>query len=81
MNTASTEMIRDFAELKKKGINEFFCVVTNEGRMHAPVIRRTAKGVSTYANRMFEKYGEGVEVEVGYFDHTFRWNTYCKYGA
>lgn len=82
INTASAEMIKDFAELKKQGIATFICTTWNaNGKRYEPVIRHTAQGVSAYANRMYNKYGDGVTVEVGYFDKSFDWHTYCTYGA
>ena len=41
--------------------------ILGSGRRLKPVIRRTKKGVSDYANRMYDKYGDDVTVEVGYF--------------
>ena len=42
-------------------------------RTFKPVIRKTEKGISAYANRMYNKYGDDVTVEVGYFDDNFNW--------
>lgn len=38
------------------------------GKILAPVIRNTAKGQSNYANRMWNKYGDGVTVRQYHFD-------------
>lgn len=80
-NTACESMIRDFAELKKRGITVFLCSTSNAGKDYKPVLKRTARGVSAYANKMYDKYGDGVSVEVCYFDADLKWVNYCTYGA
>lgn len=80
-NTACETMIREFAELKKQGITDFICTTHNGGKRYKPVMKHTAQGVSAYANDMYNKYGDNVSVEVGYFDHNFNWHTYCTYNA
>lgn len=44
-----------------------------DGTWLKPVIRNTEKGQSAYANRMWNKYGDEVTVEQGYFDDNFNW--------
>lgn len=78
-NTASEDMIMDFAELKKYGINHFIITTTTPDRSYTPVIRHTAQGVSSYANRMYSKHGDDTKVEVGYFDSNCEYNIYCTY--
>lgn len=80
-NTACESMIRKFAELKKQGITDFICTTWNGDKRYKPVMKHTAQGVSAYANNMYNKYGDGVAVEVGYFDNNFKWHTYCTYQA
>jgi hypothetical protein len=80
-NTASTEMIKEFAELKKQGITDFICTTYTSGKRYKPVIRHTAQGVSSYANAMYSKYGDDTTVEIGYFDHDLNWHDYCTYHA
>ena len=80
-NTASQSMIEDFAELKKQGITEFWCMTDTGSKTLSPVIKKTAQGVSSYANSMYRKYGDSVAVEVYYFDSEFNCITYCTYGA
>lgn len=82
-NTADQGMIKDFADLKKKGITVFICTTTNTitGKHLKPVVKHTAQGVSSYANQMWRKYGDAVAVEVGFFDQEYNWKTYCTYGA
>lgn len=80
-NTADAGMVKDFAELKKRGVTDFICTACNGGKAYKPVMRHTAQGVSAYANKMYSKYGDGVTVEVGYFDGECRWHDYCTYGA
>ena len=43
-NTANQEMIREFAELKKKGITDFICTTINDitGKHLKPVMKHTA---------------------------------------
>lgn len=81
-NTASDDMIRDFAELKKRGIDRFGCQITKpDGTWLTTQIRRTAQGVSAYANRAYRQYGDGTSVEVFYFDaEASQMKTYCTYG-
>lgn len=79
-NTASKEMIEDFAELKKQGIKHFLVTTTTDTKTYTPVVKSTAQGVSSYANKMFRKYGDDTKVEVGYFDSNCNYNTYCTYG-
>lgn len=38
------------------------------GKILSPVFRKTEKGVSDYANRMWNKYGDGVTVRQYHFD-------------
>lgn len=38
------------------------------GKRLKPVMRRTEKGISNYANKMYCKYGECIRVDVGYFE-------------
>lgn len=80
-NTASADMIKDFAELKKQGITDFICTTFNAGKRYKSIMRHTAQGVSAYANNMYNKYGDGVTIEIGYFDNDFTWHDYCTYGA
>lgn len=80
-NTADYEMIKDFAELKKDGITNFICTTKNENKWYKPVMKHTAQGVSAYANKMYSKYGDSVQVEVGYFDNNCDWHTYTTYCA
>lgn len=61
-------MIRDFKNLKERGVEEFRCMTYVEDRVYKSVWRRTARGVTAYVNRMFQKYGDGAEVRVDYFD-------------
>lgn len=80
-HTESIEMVKDFAELKKRGITDFICTTWNGNKMYKPVMKHTAQGVSAYANQMYRKYGDATMVEVGYFDEKFNWHTYTKYQA
>lgn len=41
--------------------------ILGNGKHLKPVIRKTEKGISDYANRMYRKYGDEVTVEVGHF--------------
>lgn len=80
-NTADAGMVKEFARLKKQGVTDFICTTYNNGKAYKPVMKHTAQGVSAYANRMYNKYGDGVAVEVGYFDNDCVWHDYCTYGA
>lgn len=55
--------------------------ILEDGKALKPVMRKTEKGISEYANRMFRKYGEAVTVEVGFFDNCLNWIQYCTYHA
>lgn len=83
-HTESNEMIQDFAELKKRGVDRFGCQVTKpDGKYLTAVIKHTAQGVSSYANRMYRKYGDGTSIEIFYFiieDGVGKMKTYCTYG-
>lgn len=68
---ASKELIRDVEHVKEfLGVAEFQCIATyiNAGGTISTeiVTRKTANGISSYANRMFSKYGENVNVKVVY---------------
>ena len=80
-NTADRHMIEEFANLKKQGITDFICTTWNGDKRFKPVMKHTAQGVSSYANKMYDKYGDAVQIEVGYFDNNFNWKTYCTYSA
>lgn len=80
-NTASEEMIKDFAELKKQGITDFICTTSTNKTTFKPVMKHTAQGVSSYANSMYNKYGDSTAVNVGYFDNNFNWHDYTTYRA
>lgn len=59
----------------------FICqaLLKNKKKALTPVIRKTEQGVTDYANRMFNKYGDEVIVEVGHFDDQLNWVTDCTY--
>lgn len=78
-NTAAPDMINEFAELKKHGVNTFICTASTSKKTYKPVIKHTAQGVSSYANDMYNKYGDDVAVQVGYFDKDYNWHDYCTY--
>ncbi len=84
VHTESDEMVRDFAELRKQGVDRFGCQVTKaDGSYLKTQIKKTAQGVSSYANRMYRKYGDGTTVEVFYFiveNGVGKMKTYCTYG-
>lgn len=68
---ASKELIRDVEHVKEfLDVTEFRCIATyvNAGGTISTeiVTRKTANGISSYANRMFSKYGENVNVKVVY---------------
>lgn len=83
INTASEIMINDFKEFKKQGITDFYCTVSNSvnNKIYKPVMKHTAQGVSTYVNKMFDKYGDTILVSVDYFDKESNLHTYTIYGA
>ena len=81
INTADAEMIRDFAELKAEGITDFILQTSTDKKTYKPVIKHTAQGVSSYANQMFDTYGDSTIVEVYYFDNEFNEHKYCTYAA
>lgn len=61
---------------------EYILTTTLEnGETLKPVMRKTEKGISNYANKMFSKYGEYVTVEVGFFDNALNWIPHCTYHA
>ena len=78
LNLSYQSVEKDFAELKKQGISSYLVTVITS-REHKPVVRRTAKGVCSYAGRAYIKYGDGVRVEVGYFDEGLNYQLYCIY--
>ena len=57
--------------------------ILGNGKHLKPVIRTTQKGISDYANRMYNKYGDDVTVEVGHFDESngLNWILDCTYHA
>lgn len=55
--------------------------ILGNGKALKPVIRRTEKGISDYANMMYRKYGDDVTVEVDYLDDNFNLKRYCTYHA
>lgn len=83
INTASENMINDFKELKKQGITEFYCTVSNSvnNKIYKTVMKHTAQGVSAYVDRMFDKYSDTILVSVDYFDKEYNLHTYTIYGA
>ena len=85
-NTACREMIEEVATFRKDGIKNFICTAdyyTESGKHKTlnPVMKHTAQGISAYANAMYNKYGDTVTVEVGYFDNNCKWHTYTTYHA
>lgn len=81
MKTASNEMIKNFKALREQGVDWFICTTYTSKKRYAPVLRKTAQGVSSYANAMYRKYGDDVAVEVGYFDNDMNWHLYTTYQA
>lgn len=59
----------------------FITTILGNGKTLNPVIRKTEKGISNYANKMFRKYGEQTTVEVDYLDDNFNIKRYCTYHA
>lgn len=55
--------------------------ILGNGKTLKPVIRKTEKGISDYANKMYRKYGDDVTVEVDYLDNNFNLKRYCTYHA
>lgn len=55
--------------------------ILGNGKTLKPVIRKTEKGISDYANNMYRKYGDDVTVEVDYLDDNFNLKRYCTYHA
>jgi hypothetical protein len=55
--------------------------ILGNGKTLKPVIRKTEKGISDYANKMYRKYGDDVTVEVDYLDDNFNLKRYCTYHA
>lgn len=85
-NTACEEMIEECRVLKKQGVIGFICttIVTLEDgtdKYYKPVMKQTAQGISAYANRMYNKYGDNTTVEVGYFDREVNWHMITTYHA
>ena len=52
---------------------DYILTAYTSNKTYKPVIRKTSKGISDYANKMYRKYGDDVTVEVGYFDDNFNW--------
>jgi 6-pyruvoyl-tetrahydropterin synthase len=84
IHTEDEQMVIDFKELKKKGVDHYLCMVRKpDGKYLIPQVKSTAQGVSSYANRMYRKYGDGTTVEVNYGiieNDKFEVKTYCTYG-
>ena len=51
-----------------KKIRYWMGVIKQDGVRLTPVIRNTEKGQSAYANKMYRKYGDGVQLERYHFD-------------
>lgn len=47
---------------------DYVCTVIfdDTGDTLKPVIRKSEKSVSTYCNRMYDKYGDNISVDVSY---------------
>lgn len=84
IHTESDEMVRDFKELRAQGVDFFLCtVIKPDGHYLTGCRKSTAQGVSSYANRMYRKYGDGTQVEVNYGiveNGEWKVKTYCTYG-
>lgn len=65
-NTADEWLINRVRELKAEGIDEFICLTFNGEKWLKPVYIKTAQGISAYANRMYDKYGDKFQVNVEY---------------
>ena len=84
-NYASEWMIARVANLKRHGVTSFYCEATwidSKGRERREMVtRKTAQGISSYANRAYLKHGDGISVAVYYFDEDLRFRTLTTYGA
>lgn len=83
INTVSEIMMNDFKSLKKQGVTEFYCTVSNSvnNKTYKPIIKHTVQEVSAYVDKMFDKYGDTILVSVDYFDKECNLHTYTIYGA
>ena len=82
---ACDEMKAEIKALKKSGVSMFFCTTSymkeEKTRYLKPVVKKTAEGISAYANEMYLKYGDTVVVEVSYFDINFDRKVYTTYAC
>lgn len=62
---------------------DYVCTVIfdDTGDTLKPVIRKSEKSVSTYCNRVYDKYGEGISVDVSYYDEAFNLVPYERWHA
>jgi hypothetical protein len=56
-------------------------IIKEDGTSLKPVIRNTEKGQSDYANRAYNKYGDGVTIEQYHFDENLNIIIECKWHA
>ena len=89
---ADESMVNEVKELKKQGVEGFWCEVTvwncytGERRIYKPVKRNTANGISAYCNDMCSKYldddkGIYVGAVVYYFDAKGNYNELTTYNC
>lgn len=52
-----------------------------DGKTLKPVIKQTEEVQSKYANKMYNKYGDKVTVELYHFDENFKCITDCTWHA
>ncbi len=69
---ANKYLIEKVNHIKKfLGVTDFQCMTTyvNAGGTitNEIVTRKTANGISSYANRMFAKHGDSTKIEIYYF--------------
>ena len=80
-STACDTMIEEINALRKKGITDFYCNTWVDGKFKKMEVRHTAHGISSFANRMFDKYGWKTTVEVIYWSEDAQdfktYTTYC----
>lgn len=86
VHTEDPSMVEDVKRLKERGINWIWCqlIVTDKNgkdKRYKPVMKKTAQGISAYANKMFRIYGENITVEVYYFDEEMNIQPFTTYHA
>ena len=60
----------EITAMRAKGFKDYFCNLYLDGRYEKAEMKHTARGISSFVDRMLGKYGDRAEIQVEYYNPT-----------